>query len=92
MRTGYALLLGAGLLGVGILGCVDKPKRPTITPPREEFHVPEDSLFRSPPKYPDELLNNVMPRRSKDDDNKMPPPGAMNNQSMGGPGVGRAGP
>lgn len=89
MRLAIAVTF-CGLGGLATLGCVDKPKRPTIVPPKEEFHVPPEHLFRGPVQYPKEMLNNVQPRRPKDDE-KFVPPASMNGGGGGGMG-GPAGP
>jgi hypothetical protein len=74
-------------MGIGCLaglGCAETPKRAMIKPPKEEFHVPPANMFREPPQYPKEMLNNVEPRRPKsDDDDKLPPPGPGNGMPTG---------
>ena len=90
MARAWKLVSWIGLGCLGALGCQDTPKRALIVPPKDEFHVPPEGLFSGPVKYPDDLLNTVSPRRSKDDD-KLPPPGmgggmsGANNMGMGRP-------
>jgi hypothetical protein len=85
--------LGLGLLGLLGLGCVETPKRAEITPPKEDFHIPEQGLFSGPRTYPDEMLNKVQQRKPGQDDEMLGPPsgpgGGMSGPSMGNPGVGR---
>ena len=95
MRRVWKLIAWAGVGGLATLGCADPPKRATIKPPKEDFHVPPAGLFGGPIKYPNELLNNVEAPHKKDDDEKFPnaaaagPTGGLS--GMGGPGAGMGG-
>lgn len=86
-RIGIALkVVVAGLFAA--LGCSQAEKRPTIAPPKEDFHIPPPGLFAKPTKYPDGMLNQVPLRKNDEDDfNKLPPaagPG-MNGGMSGSP-------
>jgi hypothetical protein len=94
MRRAWKLLSWLSICCLG-LGCMHtSPKRPEIKPPKEEFHVPPEGLFKEPVKYPEGMLNHVQPRRPKDDDDERfttPGSGGMGGPGMAGPGVGAAG-
>ena len=80
----------AGLFGA--LGCNQTDKRPQISPPKEDFHIPPPGLFAQPTKYPDGMLNQVPIRKNDDDDfGKLPPAAgpSMGGGMPGGPGMGR---
>jgi|DewCreStandDraft_4_1066084.scaffolds.fasta_scaffold75891_1 hypothetical protein len=80
-RFGFALAgFALGLFGIG--GCQEVPKRPAIRAPKEDFHTPPNGLFKDQIEYPKDLLNNVSPRRKKDDD-LMPQPTGPIGGAMG---------
>lgn len=80
----------AGLFGA--LGCSQADKRPVITPPKEDFHLPPPGLFAQPTKYPEGMLNTVPLRKNDEDEyNKLPPAAGptMGGGMPGGPGMAR---
>lgn len=79
MRPVWKFVARVGLSALFAWGCQETPKRAVIRPPKEDFHTPPDGLFRDRIEYPNDLLNQVAPRRKTDEDRFTPPAGPLNN-------------
>ncbi len=78
MRQMWKMIAGISLAGLFVGGCQETPRRVVIRPPKEDFHTPPDGLFKDRIEYPNDLLNQVAPRRKNDEDRFTPPAGPLN--------------
>jgi hypothetical protein len=76
-RRVWVIVTSLGLTSVAAWGCQETPKRPVIRPPKEDFHAPPEGLFKDRIEYPKDLLNQVTPRRKKDEDPFAQPAGPV---------------